>query len=85
MTLNEWAASGGNMLSDWTAHYCCQMATSIGATRTLRIRELREMDIEDIFRIRDAGDVAQREIIGFCRRNNTEVRRPDGLPWAPTI
>lgn len=58
MTLGEWVETGDNMLSHITTAMLCQQ---------LRIveRQLREMDLDEIYEVPTWGVVAKREIDRF--------------------
>lgn len=66
MTLKEWVRAGGNMLSDYTRAYCCNILQ-------IPTKKLREMPLEDIFRIPGAGEVAKREILRFATENKRQL------------
>lgn len=55
MTLNEWIKRDGNMLSNITACWCCQVAR-------VTENQLRNMQLATIFALPGCGVVASREI-----------------------
>lgn len=67
MTLNEWVRRGGNMLSNYTTAWECQVAM-------VSEKKLREMDLEDIYQIKGAGEVALREITRFRNMEVPELK-----------
>ena len=62
MKLQEWVDRGNNMLSNYTSRWCCEIMD-------INEKQLRSMELEEIFHIRLAGNVARREIESFKRRN----------------
>ena len=62
MTLQEWVNEGNPMLSQMTAAWACQVAK-------IRGKDLRQMDLEDIYQIPMAGEVARREHLRWKQMN----------------
>lgn len=58
MTLDNWVRNGGNMLSHHTSYNLCRQ---LG----IREKDLREMDLIDIYAVPGWGDSAKREIDRF--------------------
>ena len=54
MTLNQWVKNGCPMLSDYAAGWCCKI---LGVP----VKHLREMELDRIYSIPQAGEVAKRE------------------------
>lgn len=62
MTLQEWVDQGNPMLSNYTAAWCCKAAK-------IREKDLRTMELEDIYQIPMAGEVARREHLRWKQFN----------------
>ncbi len=62
MILQEWVDQSNPMLSNHTAAWCCQVAK-------IRERDLKAMELENIYSIPMAGEVAKREILRWRQFN----------------
>jgi hypothetical protein len=62
MTLQEYVNQGNPMLSNHTSAWCCQVAK-------IREKDLRQMQLEDIYLIPQAGEVAKREVLRWRQMN----------------
>lgn len=60
MKLSEWVKKGNPMLSNYTARWCCQVAR-------ITEKQLREMQLCDIWSIPAAGEVAKREYLRWIK------------------
>jgi len=56
MTLQEWVNKGNPMLSNFTTAWACQI-------KKIREKDLQAMELEEIYQIPQAGEVAKREIL----------------------
>ena len=62
MTLNQWVKNGCPMLSDYAAGWCCQI---LGVP----VKHLREMELDRIYSIPQAGEVAKREHDSWSKKH----------------
>ena len=56
MTLQQYINQGNPMLSNYTSRWCCR-------ERQIREKDLRAMELEEIYQIPMAGEVAKREVL----------------------
>lgn len=65
MKLSAWVKAGNPMLSNYTTAWACK-------TLNCREKDLRNMELEDIYRIPGAGEVAKREHLRWKQFNIIE-------------